>query len=162
MKTGCFYFLEERYFLNFPDPKLMKNKETIDGQLHDRPCFFSFFDNEKEIYWLIPFSSNIGKYKDIYDKKVTRNGRCDTIVFGNVLGHQKAFLIQNMCPATDEYIKNEYVDFNAVSVRVDGVLERRLIQSARKVLALVRQGKPLIFPDVLKIEKELLEKMFRD
>ena len=31
--------------------------------------------------------------------------RCDTIVFGEVLGHEKAFLIQNMCPITEKYMK---------------------------------------------------------
>ena len=63
-----------------------------------------------------------------------------------------------MCPVTDEYINNEYEDSGAVPVRVDGVLEQELIQAGRKILALVRKGHPFIFPDVLKIEKALLNK----
>jgi len=159
MTIGNFYFLNEQYFIDFPDPQLVRNKEMLGGQTHDRPCFFSFFDENSKIYWMIPFSSNVDKYRAIYNKKMAKNGICDTIDFGNVLGHPKAFLIQNMCPVIDTYIKNEYEDSNANPVRVDGVLGQRLIQSGKKVLVLVRQNKPLIFPDVLKIEAELLNKL---
>ena len=44
MKTGHFYYINDQYFVDFPDPYLMKNKETIDGQAHDRPCFYAFLD----------------------------------------------------------------------------------------------------------------------
>ncbi len=90
---------------------------------------------------------------------MARRGNCDTIVFGDVLGYEKAFLIQNMCPVTDRYIKSIYVDSKAVPVRVDGALEQRLIRAGKKVLALVRQGKPLVFPDIMGIESKLLAEM---
>jgi hypothetical protein len=62
-----------------------------------------------------------------------------------------------MCPITKQYINNEYIDpAGNVPVRVDGVLEKDLIAKAKKVLALQRKGIKLIFPDVMKIEKELL------
>ena len=50
---------------------------------------------------MIPFSSQTSKFKGIYNKKMQKYHRCDTIVFGEVLGHEKAFLIQNMCPITE-------------------------------------------------------------
>lgn len=43
---------------------------------------------------MIPFSSQVSKFKGIYNKKMQKYNRCDTIVFGEVLGHEKAFLIQ--------------------------------------------------------------------
>ena len=55
---------------------------------------------------MIPFSSQVSKFKGIYNKKMQKYNRCDTIVFGEVLGHEKAFLIQNMCPITEKYTKN--------------------------------------------------------
>lgn len=83
--------------------------------------------------------------------------RCDTIAFGEVLGHEKAFLIQNMCPVTPQYIKNEYIDSkSSVPVKINGVFERELLTKAKRVLALHRRGTKLIFPDVLSIEKQLL------
>lgn len=85
--------------------------------------------------------------------------RCDTIVFGEVLGHEKAFLIQNMCPITPEYMKNEYIDSRAnIPVRVNGVLEKELKEKASKILALQRRGLKLIFPNVLEIERKLIDR----
>ena len=46
MNQGQFCFLEDQYYKDFPDDKLMKNKEVINDALHDRPCFFAFPDNE--------------------------------------------------------------------------------------------------------------------
>lgn len=157
MTNGHFYYLDDQYFIDFPDDKLMKNKESIDGVLHDRPCFYAFKDNTSDIYWMIPFSSKVEKFKKIYKKKIEKYRRCDTIVFGNILGHEKAFLIQNMCPVTTYYIKNEYLDSNTnLPVRIQGNLEKVLIEKAHHVLALQRKGCKLIFPDVIKIESILL------
>ena len=75
------------------------------------------------------------------------------------MGHEKAFLIQNMCPITEKYIKNEYHDSRAhIPVRINGQLEKELKQKANKILALQRKGIKLIFPDVLTMERELLDK----
>ena len=156
MATGSFFFLTDKYFVDFPDPYIMKNKEKVDGQLHERPCFYAFNEDLSELLWMIPISSNIKKYMTIYQNKISVRGVCDTIQFGYVLGRKKAFLIQNMCPATMDYISNEYYDAKTNSpVRVDGAFERILIHAAKKVLALERQGVKLIFPNVLKIEEAL-------
>lgn len=159
MNTGHFYYIEDQYFIDFPDDKLMRNKERVDGKPHDRPCFYAFKDEGTGLYWMIPFSSQVEKFRGYYNSKVARYGKCDTITFGEVLGFEKAFLIQNMCPITEKYIKNEYIDGRAsVPVRIDGRFEAELINKAKRVLALQRKGVKLIFPDVLKIEKELLDR----
>ena len=154
MDKGHFYFIDDQYFIDFPDPYLMKNK----GPQHDRPCFYAFKDERTGLYWMIPFTSKLQKFQAIYAQKVNRYGRCDTIEFGDVLGHPKAFLIQNMCPITPHYIKSEYIDAVAnIPVRINGALEARLIQKAQRALVLQRKGKRLIFPDVLLIERTLLQ-----
>lgn len=159
MESGCFYYIDDQYFLDFPDPKLMQNKESVNGQPHDRPCFYAFKDDNTGLYWMIPFSSQVNKYQRYYNQKILKYNRCDTIVFGEVLGHRKAFLIQNMCPITDQYIKNKYIDSRAnIPVRVNGAFEHKLICKAKKVLALQRRRVRLIFPNVLEIENKLLER----
>lgn len=56
-------------------------------------------------------------------------------------------------------MKNEYLDKNTnTPVRIDGVFEKELVEKAKRVLALQRKGINLIFPDVLKIESQLLSK----
>lgn len=159
MITGHFYYISDQYFADFPDNKLMRNKECVGGQMHDRPCFYAFLDEKTGLYWMIPFSSQLKKYQNYYNSKIQKYGKCDTITFGDVLGYKKAFLIQNMCPVTEKYIKNEYIDRKLLlPVRINGKFEAELISKAKKVLALERKGIHLIFPDVLKIEKELLNK----
>ena len=121
MDNGNFCFLSDQYYEDFKDKYLMRNKEVIDSESRDRPCFFAFRDNViPEILWLVPISSNYTKYKNLYDKKVLRYDKCNTIRFGEVLGKQAAFLIQNMCPVTERYIREVYVDKNGIPIRVDG------------------------------------------
>ena len=137
----------------------MRNKEKVGNQLHERPCFFAFSDDFSDLLWMIPISSNIKKCMAIYQNKVNARGVCDTIQFGFVMGSKKAFLIQNMCPATTDYISNEYYDAKAnAPVKVDGAFEKVLVQTAKKVLTLERQGIKFIFPDVFKIEEALMSR----
>lgn len=158
MNIGYFYFLSDDYFIDFPDPFIMENKEMVDGELHDRPCFYAFKDSSTNIYWMIPFTSKTDKFKYEYEKKIKKYGKCDTITFGEILGHEKAFLIQNMCPIIEKYIKNQYIDStDNIPVKLNGVFEKELIQKAKRVLRLTRQGTKLVFPDILKIESQLLK-----
>lgn len=159
MNKGCFYFIDEQFFIDFNDPLLMQNKETVFGEKHKRPCFYAVEDSNG-LFWMIPISSKVEKYKTIYDGKLekSKNGKCDTLAFGDVLGYEKAFLIQNMFPISKEYILEEYIHKN-VPVRIDGVTEAEIKSKANKVIALYRHGIKLIFPDVESIEKRLLEKV---
>ncbi len=160
MTEGRFYFIDDQYYIDYPDSYLMQNKETIHGIAHGRPCFFAFQDKKTGLYWMIPISSQVDKFTDVYNKKIARSGKCDTIVFGEVLGHKKAFLIQNMCPVTDAYVSDMYVDSRtSVPVALEYNLEKELIKKAKQILALRRKGAKLIFPDVLAIEASLVEKM---
>lgn len=156
METGHFYYIKDQYFVDFPDKYLMQNKEIVNDDIHNRPCFYAFEDIKTGLYWLIPFSSQVSKFKKVYKKKIARYNHCDTIVFGEVLGYEKAFLIQNMCPVISRYIENEYVDIKSnYPVRISRILEKELITKAKKVLAMQRKGINIIFPDVLFIEKEI-------
>ena len=158
MEVGHFYFLGNQYFVDFKDDKLMSNHEVVNGVIHDRPCYCCFKISDKEnIYWGIPISSQVNKYRRIYNSKMSQYGKCDTIEFGKVLGAERAFLIQNMCPITDKYIKNEYMH-SGVPVAVDFETNNRIKRKAIKVLALLHNGNTnLIFPNVLEIE-EILKK----
>lgn len=159
MEIGHFYFLTDQYFQRFSDPYLMRNKETVNGKLHGRPCFYAFLDERTQLFWVIPISSQIEKYKTIYQKKIERHKQCDTIAFAPIFGHESAFLIQNMCPVSLKYVFEEYLDQNNIPVRIPGHLEAELIRKAKKVLTLQRQGFSLLFPDSLAIESILLKEL---
>ena len=62
-----------------------------------------------------------------------------------------------MCPVTPIYIKKVYCDKDGNPVRISENLARELRTRAKSVLIKQRKGIKLIFPDVLKIEKELIK-----
>lgn len=156
MLQGQFCFLEEAYYKKFPDDKLMRNKEVIGGISHNRPCFFAFPDKENpNILWLVPVSSKYEKYRAIYDKKVEKYGRCNTIVFGKLLNNEAAFLIQNICPVTHKYIREVYVDKNNNPVQIDNRTVREVVKNAQEVIAKVNRGAVIVFPNIKTIYREL-------
>lgn len=151
--TGVFYFICDSYFSRFPDHNLLQNK----GIGHSRPCFYAFMDKRTGLYWMIPISSRTEKYHQIANRKAERYGFCNTILFGEVLGQERAFLIQNMFPVTPDFIDQPYINpRDGSAVRVAKSFARQLISSANAVLKRQRHGIPLIFPDVLSIEEQLL------
>lgn len=136
-----------------------QNKDTIDGVPHSRPCFFAFPDvRVPEIYWIVPISSKYEKYKRIEQDKIKKYGRCNTIRFGTVLGRNTAFLIQNMCPATEKYLI-PYIDKNKQPIRIDGRVAADVEKNARNVLALAKRGSKVIFPDVFAIFQGLEQQL---
>lgn len=70
MNTGHFYFISDAYYTDFPDKMLMQNKEAVCGVPHNRPCFYSFYDNSTGLFWMIPISSRVEKYRVIYSPEL--------------------------------------------------------------------------------------------
>jgi hypothetical protein len=155
MPGSQLYFLTDQYYVDFPDDKLMKNKEVVDGTPHGRPCFYAFSDTRNpSIYWIVPISSRYEKFKQIEQRKIEKYGKCNTIRFGTVLGRNAAFLIQNMCPATEKYLI-AYINKNNAPIQIDHRVAEDVAKNAREVLALAKRGAKVIFPDVFKIYHSL-------
>ncbi len=151
MPKAQLYFLSDQYYVDFPDDKLMKNKDIIDGVPHNRPCFYAFPDPKNPaIYWIVPISSRYEKFKKIEQGKIAKYGKCNTIRFGTVLGRNAAFLIQNMCPATEKYL-TAYIDKNDVPIQIDNRVAEDVARNAHEVLAMAKRGAKVVFPDVFKI-----------
>lgn len=159
MLEAQFYFLSDRYYQDFPDKMLMRNKEVLDGSSYKRPCFFAFPDSKiLDIYWIVPVSSQYEKYKKIEQTKIKKYGQCETIRFGTLLGRNTAFLIQNMCPSTQEYL-TPYIDKNNCPIRISSAVSTDVIKNAHIVLAMARRGAKVIFPDVFKIYQTLEQQL---
>ena len=151
MSKAQLYFLSDQYYVDFPDDKLMKNKDVIGGVPHNRPCFYAFPDMKNPaIYWIVPISSRYDKFKKIADSKVAKYGKCNTIRFGTVLGRNTAFLIQNMCPATEKYL-TAYIDKNNTPIQIDNRIANDVAKNAREVLGMAKRGAKVVFPDIFKI-----------
>lgn len=85
------------------DPYLKGNKEE------SRPHYYCFQDDIDGIYWMIPLSSKIEKYKHIIEMKKAAGKRCDTIHIAKLANDRESvFLIQDIFPITEKYIEREY------------------------------------------------------
>lgn len=57
MKKTGFYIIKDRFFEDMPDPYLKGNKAG------NRPHYYCIEDTIRGIYWMIPLSSRIDKYR---------------------------------------------------------------------------------------------------
>ncbi len=152
IKQGYVYHIKESYFEFVNDEKLMKNHEGNST----RPNYFCLQMNDDKVMWFIPMSSKIEKYKTIIENKISKYKKCDTIVIGNYRGREHAFLIQNMFPITSKYI--DHIDtVNGQALQVPSETRRMITEKVKKIFRLKENGINLIFPDIDRIRKILLE-----
>lgn len=160
MTLGSFYFISNIYYDKFKNCGLMENKEYMDGGTGGRPCYFSFKEENTDLYWMVPISSQIDKYEAQRQIAIGKFGICDGIVFGHVLGEKRAFLIQNMCPITDRYIDNIYIDKSSENpVTIPNDLKSEINAKVRKAVRLYRRGTKIVLTKILDIEKVLLDEL---
>lgn len=158
MEQGKLYFVKDEFYDRFKGCGLLENKEVINGKQHNRPCcyLFKFTQNDTGIYWMIPISSKVDKYKSEYQKSINKYKMCDNISFGYVLGEECAFLPQNLFPITEEYINNIYIDKNtSLPITIPADLMSELNKKARKKIRYNQQGKILGMSNIMKIYNEL-------
>ena len=148
-----FYFIKDDFFAFADDPYLMANKESGSS----RPCYLAIQADKNGIYWMIPVTSKVDKFRKIYEQKMARHGHCDTILFGKLLGRECAFLIQNIFPVKKSFIKEEYIQASTglpvmVSLPVSNILKI----NAKKAIALAKSNvKGIVFPDVVSLLRKL-------
>lgn len=154
-----FYFLSDEFCEKYEYCNVMKNSEIINGMEHKRPCFYAIKDETDDIYWMIPISSKIQKYQNILARKLQKYPEYDGLEFGYVRGRYAAFLIQNMCPVTEKYIVEEYIDKNSnEAVQLNSnILKNRIKRKARKLISLTKQGKRVTITNAYQIYKDLIE-----
>jgi hypothetical protein len=166
MEQGQFCFVTDDYFaIHDKECKLMRNRETVDGKEHGRPCFYAFPDTRNpQIFWCVPISSQVDKYMRIYNHKLAKQRekgikmpKCNTIRFGEVMGTEKAFLIQNMFPIIQKYISEIYINrMTQEAVRIQKNTESDIVAHANDILRLVRSGNAkLVFSDIITVYNDL-------
>lgn len=152
VKEGYVYHIKSEFFDLAKDDMLMKNHE---GKA-TRPHYFCLKNEEDGIIWMIPMSSKVQKYKVVVESKIKKYKQCDTIVIGNYRGKDHAFLLQNMFPITEKYI--DHIDtVKGRAIRVAAETRREIVSKVNKIFILKEKGINLIFPDVDRIKRVLLE-----
>lgn len=152
MKKTGFYIIKDNFFTDMPDPYLKGNKAG------NRPHYYCFEDSDTGIFWMIPLSSRIDKYKKIVENKEKAGKPCDIIHIVKLDdSRESAFLIQDMFPITEKYIEREYtIAGNHLMVTSEHVA-RTIEQKAKKVLKMLKRGVKFTptQPDVLSILEKI-------
>lgn len=135
MKKTGFYIIKDQFFIDVADPYLKRNK----GE--NRPHYYCFKDAKNGVYWVIPLSSRVEKYRTIMESRIAAGKPCDTLHIAKLDdAKESAFLIQDMFPVTDEYVEREYTiagnHLMLTSERLVAEIERK----ARRVSGMLRRG----------------------
>ncbi len=160
MKIGGLYTIADDYFTRFPFRWVLRNHtEGRTDNLGFRPHVIAFRDQyHKEIYWAVPLSQNVPKYKAAYNSHVDKYGSCDTIAIVRTKGSQDrtTALMQNMIPVTKRYIAGEYKDMNTGRASELRTSDRgKVLALARGVLGKHRHGTKVIYSNADEIYDEL-------
>lgn len=152
-QEGRLFFIKDSFFNYVNDCYLKKNKEDT-----QRPHFYALQDQDTGLYWAIPCSSKIEKYKKIIADKQANNKRHNHIQIIKVAGKEQVFLYQDMFPIKKEYIKEVYKNkYGYMEIR-DPKKLNGIQENALKIIKLLRHGIKFTptQPDILKIESILL------
>ena len=93
---------------------------------------------------------------NIYENKKKTRKKVYNFVFGKVLGKEKAFLIQNIFPTTEEYIESKYQN-KMKDVEITETLKQEIIGTSMNVIKLAKKGINIPFYDILEMKNILLE-----
>lgn len=152
MKKTGFYIIKDSFFDDMNEPYLKGNKEG------NRPHYYCFEDSVTQLYWMIPLSSRIDKYKKIVDNKKKAGKPCDIIHIVKLDDdRESAFLIQDMFPITEEYIEREYTIAGNHLMLTSEHTVKTIEQKARKVMGMLKRGVKFTptQPDVMKMIEKL-------
>lgn len=148
IRQGYSYHIKDEFFDMVQDKYLMSNKEN--GNY--RPHFYAIQDKKnQDLYWMIPISSQVEKYKVIIEKKKRKYGKCNTIIIGKFAGKENAYLIQNAFPTIAKFFDHIHT-VEGKPITVHNELNRILTENLREVLALHNRGIHLMYTDIAKIK----------
>lgn len=152
MKKTGFYIIKDQFFEDMNDPYLKGNKSG------NRPHYYCFEDSTTGIYWMIPLSSRIEKYRRITQKKEQAGKPCDIIHIVKLDdSRESAFLIQDMFPITDEYIERAYTISGNQLLLTSNHVAKEIEQKSKKVMSMLKRGIKFTptQPDVITILEKL-------
>lgn len=130
-----FYIVKDNFFKDMNDPYLKGNKEA------NRPHYYCFKDEGTGLYWMIPLSSRIEKYKKIMSKKNASGKPCDILHIIKLDNDKESvFLIQDMFPITEEYIERKYTIANNHLTVTSEHSALEIEKKAKKVMNMLKKG----------------------
>lgn len=147
------YLVKDQYFADFRRPYWMDNKNE------HRPYYYLFLDRDG-IPWVIPMSSQTENYQKKIEREEKKRGLGNCLYYhiGRVASTDRVFLIGDMFPISEEYIKAPFTIGKYHYISRNKKLNATIHSKAMRYLRLVEQGVMKSRNDVLGIKKSLLHK----
>lgn len=140
----CFYHIKDDYFALACDPLLMANKEN--GRF--RPNFLALRDPSSDgVFWMVPVSCKVEKYKKIVDEHTRRYGESVRIVLWRCDGRDAAYLIQNAFPVTAAYIDHPHIS-GGMPLCMNDSSGQKIERAFLRCMNLHKRGVRVFFSDV--------------
>ena len=151
LKENGLYIIKDVYFVTYSSPHFLWNKSE------SRPHFYAVKDSAG-IFWMIPMSSQLDKYRKLIAKEETKRGvgNCLYYHIGVIAGKERAFNISGMFPVAEKYISHPYTISGVPYIVKDNQLIKKLRSKAVRYLRLLEQHQIRDTNQVLQIRKELL------
>lgn len=147
------YTVKDQYFRDFQRPYWVDNKNER------RPYYYLLRDWD-DILWLIPMSTQTENYrakiKRIEEKR--GNGNCVYYHIGKVASTDRVFLIGDMFPVDESYIKAPFIIDSVHYVSRDKNLNPIIYSKAMRFLKLVERGAIKSRNDIMGIKKVLVNR----
>ena len=130
-----FYIIKDKFFEDMDDPYLKGNKEG------NRPHYYCFKEETTGLFWMIPMSSRIDKYRKIINKKISKGKPCDILYIMKLDNNKESvFLIQDMFPITENYIEREYTIASNHLIVTSEHSAIEIEKKAKRVMNMLKKG----------------------
>jgi len=154
IKPGYVYHIKDLYFESVKDDKLMRNKE---GGAY-RPTYYCLKDEKTGLLWFVPMSGRVDKYSSIIEKDTARYGSCLKILVARYGDGQSVFLFQNMFPILPKYIDHIHT-VSGIPMAVNHAVKGEIIKRFKEIRRLYSRGVKMVFPDITRLEKLMIEEL---
>lgn len=158
IESGKVYFIKDEFIEKYGEQyNLMKDHEDE----KNRPCYFCFRDDKcNDMLWFVPMSTKYNKYFNIYcniKEKINKEPN-NFVFFNNIAGKKTVFLLQNIFPTLEKYVKEKYIK-KEKDVKVPIHIQQSILKKAKDIIRLSRAGMTVTFTNlpnfILDIENEL-------
>lgn len=143
--------ISDMYFSDYSNPRHMFNK-------HENRPYYLAIKRPTGIYWLIPLSSQVEKYRAKIQAEEKAHGESIFCHIAQVKGKESVFLIGNVIPVTEEYITGPFTVAGIPYVLGNKEEIKAIRSKLNRYLAMVRNGKLHPAVDILEIERKLLSR----
>ena len=129
------YLVKDQYFVDFPNDRYMDKTDR-------RPHFYAIQDKDG-ILWMSPISSKVEKYRARIAsvERTSGVGSCFLYYIAKIHGQERAILICDMFPVTEEYISRPYTVGGIPYVMKNRTDIEAIQKRAKRFLSMVKRGK---------------------